>query len=627
MAALESAMATLHDGTDPTDGERAFFWDAAFQSLEASVKGRNTEKRVKRWLLSWLAERVPFLRLDLPSLRRDFNRRLNRWRAGGRQAAALQDRRPDANVGRRIEIPMRDRDRIIGTALMGHDGHLAPAVRQLRDAGQLSLGLTDRNTDTPSDKSYVPLPIRRACGPEIRSMQAIRRGPRQARLNGAFIERDWSTVAAGDQFTSDDFTLEVYFWIEDLDGRPILTRGQWLPIVDCRSKRILDDLLIPERSYTGLHIRTLINHSAEIVGLPRQGYLFENGIWRRAALVGGRPASRWGDFCTTFSDRTGVEIRHTLPGNARAKIVENVGRVFQAGLRDLPGWVGPNEQVLKIEEVQAAKRDVDSGRKHPADAGFLSFEEYRKVLDSKIEAYNAAPQSSRVIGGAAPVSMSPDEAWRSLQAVDASGSVVGLVRFSDIPECRWIVATHQVRRQVGRNGISFTLGGERYTYRSDGLALMLGTEVETYFDPELPDSMTAITDAGQVITLPRIKPISAIASEEAVSEAQAELARFNRAIRARFGEVRHAYLPPARPNLVDRRSVEIGRQMAAQRNRIETARAETERTVTRANRLARELRMPLRPGAAANPETVAGLADLRAALAAVVEDTGPSQEV
>lgn len=622
VAPIQAAMDTFSDVRRPSRGELAFLYHTAFESLEAVADIRSPEKRLKRFLVRWMCERAAFLAAGEDSLRRDLDRRLARWRAGGRSPAALMDRRADTNGQRRMALTPEDRNRLVGTALMAHDGELAPAYRALRQAGELPPVLKDRNTTKPARKSYVPATVRRECAGEIQSLLGLRHGPRQARLNGMHLERDWTDVAAGDQFTSDDFTLEVYFWIADeagrpmLDeeGRPVLTRGQWLPMIDCRSKRILTDLLIPEGRYTGLHIRTLMNRSADEIGLPRESYLFENGTWRASKLVGAKTASSWGDFCTSFADRTGVIIRHSLPGNARSKVAENVGRLFQARLRDLPGWVGRNEQVLKIEEVQKAKRDVLAGRSHPTDAGFMEFMEYRKQLDRKIEAYNSEAQESRVIGGDQVVAMSPDQAWEALQRKDAGGRVVGLTRFSDVPELRWLVATHQERRRVSRNGIVINLSGERYVYPCEDLATMQGLEVETYFDPELPGFLTVITDAGKVLVIPRGEKVSADASAEELARAMKGMARFNRKLRARFGEVRQSYVPPARIITADAETIRISKQIVAQREDAVTRGEATAQNQSRARRLSRVTGLPVGPEVASDPNRIAALERIAAAM-------------
>ena len=600
-APVASALALL--SAERTLKEVAMVWQTVFEAFEAALAAGREERRFKRALIQWLNREAPFL----AGSRETFNRKLREWRTAGRQPGALVDRRAEANFARRAKLPTEDRDRLIATALVKHAGEIAPAWRELRAGNQLSGAA--RYLANPSRKSYVPGTIRRDVGPEVQTLLPQQRGPRQARLNGAYIIRDHSGYAAGDWFTSDDFTLEVYFWILDSEGRPVLTRGQWLPLVDCRSIRILEFLLIPEKRYTGMHIRTLINYVGERVGLPRRGYHFEGGTWKHSKLVGGAVPS--GDVELNFAERLGLRIIHSLPGNARAKIVENVGKLFQASLRDVPGWVGNNEQAKVHEAEQAAKRDVEAGRKHPADAGFLSYDQFLEVLHRKCEAYNAEPQESRNMGGNEVVIASPDETWQREQARDAAGEVVGLVKLPE--DCRYLLAAHAERYRIGRNGITLRKSFGGGTYRSTALALLQGREVTVYFDPELPETISIMTEEKQILTVPRLAPVAAFdASPEELAEAMASKAEWNRAQRARLSNLKSTYLPPARANLVDPRMAAIGQDIAAGQAK-QTARQQAEQTLeTRGRDLAQRRGLP----PPATPEMARRMGAMSAAMAA-----------
>jgi hypothetical protein len=608
-APVAAALALL--SAERTPGEVAMVWQKVFEAFEAALAAGREERRFKRALIQWLNREAPFL----PCSRVTFNRKLREWRANDRKPGALTDGRAEANFARRVKLPTEERDRLIVAALARHAGEVAPAWRELRAGNQLSGA--ERYLANPSRKSYVPGTIRRDVGPEVQTLLPQQRGPQQARLNGAYITRDWSEVTAGDWFTSDDFTLEIYFWVLDGEGRPTLTRGQWLPLVDCRSKRILEFLLIPEKRYTGMHIRTLINYGGDRVGLPRKGYHFEGGTWKNSKLVGG--AVPCGEVELNFAERLGLRTSHALPGNARAKIVENVGNIFQASLRDVPGWVGNNEQVLKLERVQADKRDVEAGRKHPAEAGFLSFDQFIEVLTRKAEAYNAEPQASRIMGGNEVVSMSPDEAWQRFQARDAAGEVVGLVKLP--ADCRYLLAAHAERYRIGRNGITLRKSFGGGTYRSTDLALLQGREVTVYFDPELPETISIMTEAKQVLTVPRVAAVAAFGAEpEAMAEAMASKAEWNQAQRARLSNLRSTYLPPARANLVDPRMAAMGRAMSAGQAKQAERQRQEQTTEARGRALARNRGLP----SPATPEMSRGMADVYAAMEAAESEANES---
>ncbi|MBI5384889.1 MAG: hypothetical protein HZA90_09410 [Verrucomicrobia bacterium] len=521
----------------------------------------------------------------MDNLRRDFNRKLAQWRANGRTATSLVDKRPEANAERRVELAPEDRRVLLATGLFKYGGERAgaPAWRECRENGMLSNRLCAGHVMNPARKSYVPKSVMREIGPDLKALTPWRRGPRQAKLNGAYIDT-FHDEAAGDVFTSDDFTLEVYFYVPNNKGWFDLTRGQWLPLVDCRSKKILDFILIPERDYTGRHIYTLFNRAFTEIGHPREEIVLERGKWKSSKLVGG--PLPWGDVNLNLFERLGIKLTFANPGNARAKIAENIGNLFQASMRDQPGWVGPNEQVIKIESVQAAKREVEARRKHPADAGFLSFEEFFRALNSKVDRYNATEQESEVMGGRKEVTMAPDEAWRLHQPRDAAGGVIGLTKLP--PECRHLLMP-AMKVRVGRNGISFTLSGERFTFRT-GLAPLHEHEVIAYFDPHLPDFLVVVTDKKQVIIVPREPRISRFhATPEQLAAASASVADWNRNHSGRLAELKHDFMPPARANVVSPATAAEGQEIAAQRKAISAKTEARKQTAVKAQRLARDL--------------------------------------
>jgi hypothetical protein len=49
-------------------------------------------------------------------------------------------------------------------------------------------------------------------------LRDIHHGPRTAKLNGAYINRNWDHVAAGDWYQADDITLNSYFYAPDGNG-------------------------------------------------------------------------------------------------------------------------------------------------------------------------------------------------------------------------------------------------------------------------------------------------------------------------------------------------------------------------------------------------------------------------
>ena len=567
---------------NPNANEIAWLWHTAFETVESQVSLGKSEKKTKRTLIRFLAPRAAFLSRNESALRWTFNRKFEHWKMNGRLASCLVDGRPQANAKRRVQLPTRDRDKVIAAALFKHGGDVAPAWRDCLERGELSPEVNERYLLNPARRSHVPESVARDVNPETKLLLPHYYGPRQAKLNGAYIERDWSSVGAGDWYSSDDFTLEVYFYMPDDNGGFVLSRGQWLPMIDERSKRILDFVLVPEKRYTGINIRTIINKVCQRFGLPRCGIHFENGIWRKSQLVGGAVPIE--DVRMNFAERLGIRITHAQPGNARSKVVENVGKLFQARLRGEPGWVGSNEQVLKIERVQRAKIDVESGRKHPAEAGFLSLEQWVKRLTELCEDYNTTPQHSKVIGG----TMSPDAAFRLFQTRNESGEVVPLAKLPE--DCLFLLAKDKRRVRIGRNGIKLpkSLGGG--TYKNEITGQLQGREVNIFFDIDMPEFISIVSDDRRQVSPVPIAPTCPAkdATPEEIQAAQASVSAHTQYARQRISQLRSEFMPPTRANLVDPRTSAVGREMQAQKEKIVTQTQTKQRHQARVNASARK---------------------------------------
>ena len=334
-------------------------------------------------------------------------------------------------------------------------------------------------------------------------------------------------------------------------------------MIDVRSKRVLDFVLIDARSYNATSIRSLNSRVCTRYGLPRAGWHFESGIWKKAKLVGGAVKSDLvDDVEETFAQRLGLRMIHSLPGNARAKVIENVAGRLQDLMEGEPGYVGRNEMVVKYERVQAAKRDVEARRKHPAEAGFLSGEQWHARLQEICEQYNATPQDTKVMGGR----MSPDEAWEKYQLRNGDGKVEGLTRLPE--ELRYLLASHRQCASVTRAGVALFSG--KYRYQSEVTGAKQGEQVIAWFDPEHPETL-AITDlrGENVQTVPRIAKVDAyngfLGTPQVATRSQSLVNAHNGYGRRRHSELRTKYFPPARIVVAETATLEKGREMNRQR--------------------------------------------------------------
>ncbi|HEY9723728.1 MAG TPA: hypothetical protein V6D47_17075, partial [Oscillatoriaceae cyanobacterium] len=267
------------DGMNPTTADRSWAWTAMCENLQQMVEAGANAHRARRRLIRHVFTVAPWLSSSRESLAKSFAPKWERFCAGER---FLEDRRPKKSGNHKaVSLTEEDEKKLIALSM---NGGLAHAWRELLRRGELSAEVCQTFITNPHSKSYVPARVRTLLTPKIESLQDIHHGPRRARLRGAYITRDWSDVLVGDWYQSDDCTLPVYFWDIGPDGAPRAVRGQFLPMIDLKSMRILAFALHPENNYTARVIRGLILKTHDIFGLPRVGLYFENGIWKCSKL-------------------------------------------------------------------------------------------------------------------------------------------------------------------------------------------------------------------------------------------------------------------------------------------------------------------------------------------------------
>jgi hypothetical protein len=329
-------------------------------------------------------------------------------------------------------------------------------------------------------------------------------------------------------------------------------------MIDLRSRRILDFVLIDEKSYDSLRIRRLMNRVCDRVGLPRRGFYFECGIWKSSKLVTGAKHSDLPGIAAiqTGFGTLGVEFRHAK--TPRAKPIERVLGLLQDRLEAIPGYAGRNEVVDRFERIHRAKLDVDARRKHPSEAGFMSAEQWFGVLERICEEFNEAP-----LHGGSTNGLSPDDAWEKLQDSDNPPAKLP-------PEARHLLATHRTAVTVGRNGVRITIGKRSFVYRSAETGDRRGQRVIAWFEPEAPEFCT-ITDADgrNPVVVPLAPSVPAMdATREEMAAGMASAAAHEGAIRERYSQIRTKFLPAVRTNIVCPSVAEFGRSVETQRDQL-----------------------------------------------------------
>jgi hypothetical protein len=572
-ADLQGWINSLADFNNPTSPERDSLWRSAFDLVEMATSEGVPHARAKRLTVGYLWHHGPRLATTASALWRSFERKYVKWLDTNQVA----DGRIEANKQKRAPL-LEDweRDLLVQRAVFGHNGYLPPAWRQCYPSLSEQIRARysrfgDRKAGGKGTrKAYCPKAIYHQVAGEIRMLMPHHRGPRQARLAGACLQRDWSGLFAGDSFSTDDKTLEIYYAVPaepggKSDWRAI--RGQYFPFVDERSKKILSHILTDSSAPVALEVRCGLGRTMADVGIPRRFIKLECGfVFKKSRLLGGgEKVNPWAEASETFATRLGIRIRHSLPGNPRGKIVENILALLTRRFPDEAMFVGRCEQEIKYERVQAAIRDVNEGRKHPHQVGMLFAKEWDDRLEKIGREYNAEVQESRVIGGNAIVSMSPDDAWEKLQPRNAAGKVISLdVLPKDLKYLLW----HKEVRPVTRNGIRLKIGRVDYLYRGEATGELVGQPVMVWFDPEQPTEICITDMRGEnVRTVPKAPdPLPVYdATPEEMRVACASVNAQNSYAKLRYRLLASTYNPPVRPILADPAAVDKGRQMQEQR--------------------------------------------------------------
>jgi hypothetical protein len=597
---LRDVLAKFKQATAPTDGELQYFWLRAFEIYEARVADGKPAKRTRRALVRFLFAVLPALAKHEAALRNTFKRKLARWQENEQRIDSLADKRAEnSGFHRAPELKAEDRDAIIAHALLNCDGRVSQAWRELSGRRALSEDLLGYYLSNPASKSYCPTRIREAVKYEVGMMEDLHHGPRQDKLNGAHIIRDWSRVAPLDWICGDDATLEVYFYTEDGKGGFNLMRGQFLVFICARTLRVLGFALLPDRNYNARVIKTAIVKICDEHGLPRKGFYFEGAIWKNSRILKGDPNAdpiSWPEAELGLRS-LGLKFVHSrLP---RSKPVERVIGALQDLMEGEPGYVGPDEKREKYERVQRVKLLVERGEVHPSEH-FYTLDQWEARLAEICEQYNATKQDGKMTCG-----LSPDEAFEKFERRDDPPI--------KLPAgCRYLLAQHKSPVKVTSNGITLRFGKQVYNYRNEQTGRLRGQTLLGWFNPELPEILS-VTDMNRenAFCVERTQEVPAMDAPPELLEQEFE--RINEHMsyaRVRYRTLKARFSVPFRRTFADNKTVMLGVEISEQQNKIEARRADDQKRQTRVSKRARDF--GIRPGLVENSDRSQSALDLMA---------------
>jgi hypothetical protein len=547
--------AQVREPSQPTRDEKAVLWNAAFDQtaglVQAGMKLSAARKAMRRAL--WKCGVT--MAKNETSLAQLWRVKEDAWHDAEGSISVLKDARGHSSGNfRRAKIPQADIDLVIALAVK-FDGRVSQAWRHAVENSLLSPTVQSYYEGAFfASKSYVPRTIRDAVTAEARIMRDIHHGPRTAKLNGAYISRDWSGTAAGDFYQADDVTLNNYYYAPDANGHLALIRGQVLLMIDVRSTAILAFAILDSRNYTAHAIRTLITRTCDDHGLPREGFYFEGGIWENSKLLKGDSTVSADDLTWTESEgglrELGLRFIHSR--NPRSKPVERVIGQLQNLLDGQPGDAGRHEMKDGFERLHERKRLVESGRE-PANKFFYSYDQWTDRIVHFCEEYNNARNDGKMTCG-----LTPFQAWRRFQTDP-------LVKLP--AEARYLLAHHKRPVVVGRNGITLRFGKQNFVYRNAETGQLRGQRVLAWFNPQLPE-LLAVTDMNRenCFTVERAEEVPAMdAPEDVLGREIGRIEAHNGYARQRYRTLAKIADLNARPTIMDHDTAQLGRDIQTQK--------------------------------------------------------------
>ena len=571
-AELESYIVACDNPQAPNKTECRGIWTLALEKFTSLVNAGEPEKSAARRVRDFLSARAGFLAVSRDALLKSFQRKLDALKSANWDVKSLRDGREDN--GARFDLPEDDRDLLIHRAVFYYRGDIAPAWRDLLRKG-FSPAVIARYARQAQNKSHVPASVRDSIGPEVEILTVLYQGRRAFDAIKGYVTRSYDGISSLQCISGDDFTMNTYFYVPDGKGWFELTRGQVILFIDFRSLRILGWALEPRKSYSSLTIRSLCTHVFGDYGVPEFLY-FELGIWKNANLLKGKTDPFTFTEISQGLREFGVQFKHAI--RPRTKVVERIGGMFQDIAEAEPGYCGRDERRDAPESLRPQMAEVEARKVHPSKY-FYSWEQWNQRISELVEQYNTEPQQGHILAG-----MSPDQAFEA----HISHTNPPMQFFAGL---RYLLAHDKRLATVTLNGVTIQIGKQKFNYRGQEIAHLVGREVLAWFDPENPETITITnTDRTNPICVARSENPNALESLIAPDAGTLglELSRIEGQashMKTRFNVVKAKFALPSRLLLGAAQKMELGEEIAAQKTQI----AETEKQQRQHRGRARQL--------------------------------------
>ena len=553
-AELESFISGCSNPHAPNKTECAGVWTLALEKFKSLMNEGTPEKSAARRVRQFLFARASFLAASRDALLQAFKRKLEALKNSCGDVTALRDGR--AENGASYALPQDDREALIHRAVFYYRGDVAPAWRDLLRKG-FSQEVVERYAGRAQKKSHVPASVMDSIVPEVELLTVMHRGPRAFDSIKGHVTRSYDGIHSLQCISGDDFTLNTYFYVPDGKGWFDLTRGQVILFIDFRSSRILGWALEPRKSYSSLTIRSLCTHVFGEFGVPEVLY-FERGIWKNATLLKGKTEPLGFTEISQGLREFGIQFKHAI--RPRTKTVERIGGMFQDIAEAEPGYCGRDERRDAPESLRKQMAEVEARNVHPSK-NFYSLEQWNHRIGELVDKYNDEQQQGHMLDG-----LSPEQAFKKYLSQSPPMQFSAAVRY---------LLSHDKRQaHVTLNGVTIQIGKTKFNYKGREIAHLVGREVLAWFDPENPEIIT-VTNPDRTNPICVFRSENPNALESLIAPESGTLGRELSRIegqalymKTRFNVIKAKFPLPQRQLLAAAQVVELGVEIAAQKNEL-----------------------------------------------------------
>lgn len=262
---------------------------------------------------------------------------------------------------------------------------------------------------------------------------------------------------------------------------------------------------------------------------PHHDWKHENSVWRSRLVRDELHGEHWQDIRESedwLRDKYGVNtIRHFLPRNPRAKIIEGDFNILQQRMRLERGFVGFRQRDEQSDATKDFKRRVLTGKEDPRNELF-SLEQWAKRIGAILEEFMHEPRGGRLAG------RSPWEVWSE-----------GLNRRplrKLAPEDRWMISTHRRLETVKPHGIEFKIGRDSWGWADENLARYIGQQVWAFYHVDCPSLLTVANyKRKEFFSVAGNRLLANTASKEDLAAANRRIAGFNKLGKIVAGTIKH----------------------------------------------------------------------------------------